>query len=56
MRRVAIDELDTKDLGIGEGGRDFDLDRGGLSNIVFLLVLKDLLGLCWLYVSGAHAQ
>ena len=30
LRRLAVDELDTEDFGLGKGGRDLNLEVGGL--------------------------
>jgi hypothetical protein len=44
--RVAIDELDTENLRVGEGNRDGDIQLGSLLDIRILNLLYDLRSLC----------
>ena len=44
--RVAIDELDTEDLRVGEGNRDGDVQLGSLLDVRILNLVYDLRSLC----------
>lgn len=44
--RVAIDELDTEDLRVGEGNRDGDVQLGSLLDVRILNLIYNLRSLC----------